>query len=294
MKSNTTARILVFVLGIPAGVASAFALPEAGFPLFALLVIVASALGARELAAVFSGSMHYPGRAVVVPLIGAAAPTLAFMTGTLAGGAEAAVDAALLALTAGVAMVALGFQVTRRRPANFGEIAPSVGAHLVLFVYPGLFASFALRLTLLPSARALIIVLLLSTYLNDSAAWACGRLFARRSAGVAVSPNKSRIGFAGGLTASIVVFAFGWHWAPAAFPFSYPIALGFGAIIGCGVIIGDLAESALKRSVGLRDSGSMVPGRGGVLDSIDSPLYTAPLLYYGYRVIGTLGTRSLA
>ena len=111
--------MLVFVIGIPAGVASAFVLPEAGFPLFALLVIVASALGACELAAVFPGSMHYPGRAVIVPLIGASAPTLAFMTGTLAGGSEGTVDAALLALTVGVAMVALGVQVVRSRPTNF-------------------------------------------------------------------------------------------------------------------------------------------------------------------------------
>lgn len=283
---------MVFVIGIPAVVASAFVLPQAGFPIFALLVIAAAALGAWELAAVFPGIMHYPGCVVVIPLIGAAAPTLTFVTGVLVG-RPGAIDAALLALTVVVAMTALGVQVARRRAKNFADIVPIVGAHLLLFVYPGLLASFALRLTALPSARALIIVFLLSAYLNDSAAWLCGRLFGRRSAGVAVSPNKSRVGFVGGFTASIVVFAFGWHWAPAAFPFSFPAALAFGAIIGGGVILGDLVESALKRSASLKDSGRMIPGRGGLLDSIDSPLYTAPLLYYGYLVMSTLSTRSL-
>ena len=67
--------------------------------------------------------------------------------------------------------------------------------------------------------------------------------------------------------------------APAYFQV-HPLAIAaMGLVVGCAAIVGDLFESALKRSAGVKDSGTMVPGRGGFLDSIDSLLFAAPAFY---------------
>jgi phosphatidate cytidylyltransferase len=119
---------------------------------------------------------------------------------------------------------------------------------------------------------------------SDSFAWLVGMTLGRRRGIVAVSPNKSLEGFIGGLLAPVgMVFA-----CAAVFPASLSgrwwelLLLGF--LVGAAVIVGDLFESALKRSAGIKDSGSAVPGRGGFLDSLDSLLLAAPV-FYGLSLI---------
>jgi phosphatidate cytidylyltransferase len=118
---------------------------------------------------------------------------------------------------------------------------------------------------------------MLTVYLNDSLAWFFGMLFGRLRNIVAVSPNKSLEGFLGGMLSSVAVILISAHFYPEIFPRPYWQLILFGVAAAFTTTIGDLVESALKRAVGVKDSGHVIPGRGGMLDSIDSVLFTAPV-----------------
>jgi phosphatidate cytidylyltransferase len=134
-----------------------------------------------------------------------------------------------------------------------------------------------------------ILVFLLMVFANDSLAWAAGMLFGKGNRGIiAASPNKSIAGFIGGLIAAVLAGIGGAYFLPGAFVSRYlhPVFAGglLGFLTGAAGSLGDLAESALKRSSGIKDSGALIPGRGGVLDSIDSVALAAPVFYVAYRV----------
>jgi phosphatidate cytidylyltransferase len=103
-----------------------------------------------------------------------------------------------------------------------------------------------------------------------------------------VSPNKSAVGFACGLSGAAATAVLCRALFPEFLPTSYPGAVAFGLAIGVLTILGDLVESALKRSSGVKDSSSLIPGRGGVLDSIDSWLLAAPAYYLFFHYMDTL------
>jgi phosphatidate cytidylyltransferase len=126
--------------------------------------------------------------------------------------------------------------------------------------------------------------------INDSAAWAAGMLFGSGNRGIIpASPNKSVAGFIGGTAAAVLaglggVLLFPAVFAPKLLP-PLPSGLILGLFLGAAASLGDLMESALKRSSGIKDSGSIIPGRGGVLDSIDSIALAAPVFYAVYRIL---------
>jgi phosphatidate cytidylyltransferase len=131
----------------------------------------------------------------------------------------------------------------------------------------------------LQPGAAWVMFVLAVTWVQDSAAYFVGRSLGRTKMAPILSPKKSWEGFAGGLAASILM-------AVAAVPLfglpigSLPAAL-IGLVAGIAGPLGDLAESLIKRQVGVKDSGALIPGHGGILDRMDSLLYTAPVVYYG-------------
>jgi phosphatidate cytidylyltransferase len=123
----------------------------------------------------------------------------------------------------------------------------------------------------------LVLFLVVLTQLNDVAQFLWGKSLGRHKVMPTVSPNKTWEGLLGGLGTTLVVSLL---LAPWLTPFTRPQALAAGVIIGLGGFIGDVVISALKRDLGIKDSGNLLPGHGGVLDRIDSLLYTAPLLFH--------------
>ena len=116
---------------------------------------------------------------------------------------------------------------------------------------------------------------------SDSAQYYTGRAFGRRKLAPSISPAKTVEGALGGLAAAALVGAFlGSHWIPGVSPMS---GAGLGLVLGAIGIIGDLFESFLKRRVGVKDSSSLIPGHGGLLDRIDSWLFAAPIYYVFLR-----------
>jgi phosphatidate cytidylyltransferase len=129
----------------------------------------------------------------------------------------------------------------------------------------------------------LVLFLVFLTQFNDVAQYVWGKLLGRNKIIPKVSPNKTWEGFLGGVATTTLLSALISGWLT---PMSWAVAAGAGLLISIAGFIGDVTISALKRDIGLKDSGSMLPGHGGILDRIDSLTYTAPLffhfIYYHY------------
>ena len=123
----------------------------------------------------------------------------------------------------------------------------------------------------------LVLYLVFLTQFNDVAQYLWGRTLGRHKVLPKVSPGKTVEGLLGGLGTTILLASL---LAPWLTPFGRLDAVLAGVIIGLGGFIGDVVISALKRDLGIKDSGTLLPGHGGILDRIDSLSYTAPLFFH--------------
>ena len=123
----------------------------------------------------------------------------------------------------------------------------------------------------------LVLFLVFLTQFNDVAQYVWGKLFGKHKIVPKVSPNKTWEGFLGGVftTTLCAVLLSG-----LLTPLSLPMAVAAGLLISISGFIGDVTISALKRDIGVKDSGSLLPGHGGILDRVDSLTYTAPLFFH--------------
>jgi len=122
-----------------------------------------------------------------------------------------------------------------------------------------------------------LFLLMLTIIVSDTAQYNTGRLTGRHLLAPAISPKKTIEGALGGLVFGTALFAtVGAWWLPVV---SVPARVGLGLGIVAVGIAGDLFESMLKRSAGVKDSSSIIPGHGGILDRIDALLFAAPLFY---------------
>jgi phosphatidate cytidylyltransferase len=123
----------------------------------------------------------------------------------------------------------------------------------------------------------LVLYLVVLTQLNDVAQYLWGRSLGKRKIVPQVSPGKTWAGFLGGVATTALLATVGGPWLTPMNPLQSLVA---GLIIGLGGFAGDVSISALKRDLGIKDSGSLLPGHGGILDRIDSLTYTAPLFFH--------------
>lgn len=124
---------------------------------------------------------------------------------------------------------------------------------------------------------SLVLFLVVLTQLNDVAQFLWGKALGRRKVVPTVSPGKTVEGFVGGVATTL---ALALLVAPYLTPLTRPQAVAAGLIVGVAGFIGDVVISALKRDLGIKDSGTLLPGHGGILDRIDSLTYTAPLFFH--------------
>lgn len=123
----------------------------------------------------------------------------------------------------------------------------------------------------------LLIYLVFLTEINDVSQYIWGKSLGKRKVIPKVSPGKTVAGFIGGVVTTVMLSALV---APYLTPLNLYEALTAGALIGLAGFIGDVTISALKRDLGVKDSGSILPGHGGILDRLDSLTYTAPLFFH--------------
>jgi len=279
---NLVQRLLVFVIAIPSIIAIVMLLPHYNHLVFNLLVTAFSGLGAAEFSSMLSQKkMSIPKKEAA--LFGALPPLAMILVVSFGVGS--------LLIPAVFAAVAIWLLLSRT--FSSGEALENfiyrLAAGLATLVYPGMLLAWIIRISSWEkNSSVIILTFLFMVFSGDGLAWVFGMAFGKNNKGlIPASPNKSIAGFIGAILAPIIVSvgaALIWPgiFIPkcASIPGNPIVAsLIVGLLTGAAAILGDLGESAIKRSSGIKDSGSIIPGRGGVLDSIDSLAFAAPVFY---------------
>jgi phosphatidate cytidylyltransferase len=143
-------------------------------------------------------------------------------------------------------------------------------------LYVGWLGAYFLLVRALPNGLMWTALAMVTAWATDTGAYIVGTRFGRHRFFPVISPKKTWEGAVGGwIAAPLVLVALGWLFS---LPLVHCALLGF--LIGIAATFGDLAESLLKRQTGVKDSSSIVPGHGGILDRLDSLLFTAVVAYY--------------
>jgi len=285
MNIKVLQRLLIFFVGVPFVLALILLLPQYNHLALNIFATLASAVGAVEFAHMLKAK-GFPVYTVEAAILGSLCPLAATLI--VSFGTNSEITLSLFVIGASWVLVSEIFYHKSRD--DFSLVVSRLSSAFSVMIYPGLLLSWVIAMSL-PSMKYPTIVLLaflLTVMGNDSVAWVTGMLFGKNNRGIfSVSPNKSIAGYVGGMLASIgVCIAFAYAVPEAFVPdqmAKIPSAILLGFFSGITVILGDLAESAIKRSSGFKDSGFIIPGRGGVLDSTDSIALTAPLFYVLYR-----------
>jgi phosphatidate cytidylyltransferase len=189
----------------------------------------------------------------------------------------------LSALSMGLAIVVIAtFSYYLIRRSSLESAMMQVSRTIFTVVYFGLLFSFLGRIRDLPSGAAWLFLALAATFAADTGAYFAGRLFGRTKLAARVSPGKTVEGLGGGFILSIAV-CFIVKYLIYKDIFTINDCLWVGGLAGAFGPLGDLSESLIKRSVGVKDSGTIIPGHGGLLDRVDALLFTSPVIY-GYIV----------
>lgn len=268
MASNLAKRLLVAAVGIPIVVAVAWL----GGVFMAIGLGMLAAVGVMEAGWMLT-ARGAPFLARLAPAVAAAVPAVAWTTGA---------EGVALGLTG--AFLVMAAVSTMRIPPLAGPFRATALSFTATVYVGGLLAFAILLRERLADDRALGFALFLLpvvvTWLSDTAAFFAGRSLGRRPLAPIVSPNKTVEGGIAGLLAGPVGALLVAHLAAPEL-----VAVGNGPIAGAGLVIaaaaifGDLAESALKRECGAKDSSSLLPGHGGLLDRMDSLLWAFPAAY---------------
>ncbi|HWR10900.1 MAG TPA: phosphatidate cytidylyltransferase [Rectinemataceae bacterium] len=287
MTKNTIQRLLVFFLGIPLFLAVVNYASFGRNILLAVAVAVIQFLCVREASALFAAKNMKVNR-LFLTILSAMSTLIVYLSPALAGlfpGDISPLEILFSISVLGSLAVMAPFSFAKAE--EFSAILPNLAASLFVFFYCGVLGSFLVYITsCFGQYLAPVLTFTFMTFGNDSLAWLVGVTLGRKRGIVAVSPGKSVAGFIGGFCGSILAALIAFSLFPESGfgPLARPLFLG--VVMGCSVILGDLVESALKRSAGVKDSSSLVPGRGGVLDSFDSLLFSAPLFVLISALLG--------
>lgn len=274
-------RLLTAAVGVPLALLAVFRLP--GWLFFLLLVFFFVWASVEFVALVQPLAPRAPWRLLLLtaPLLAAAlllaaspqlAPRLAFLAPDSAHGGFAI--AALLAIVPGVAVI------VSRTP-----IAEAVPAMAVLSWATLYFAVPLASLVLLQSEPWIFFLLLAIVWLGDAAAYYIGSTWGRRRLAPTLSPKKSWEGAIAGFATSLVATAIWSYWRLGAVELSF---LAVAATTAVAAQFGDLVESLVKRGAGVKDSGGVLPGHGGIYDRLDSMFLAAPVMLLCLWWIGRL------
>jgi len=281
-------RLLIFFISMPVILAIVLLLPHYHHLVLNLIVVIFSALGAAEFSILLTQKQLSITKLEAAFL--GALPPLTMILIINFGFSELLLSAVIAAVVSWLLVSQIFSQ---------GDVLDKflnrLAAGLAVLLYPSMLMAWLVRMSRWEESSSIIILTFLAAvFANDGMAWLTGKLFGKGNQGVIpVSPKKSVAGFIGGTIASIIVGVGSALLFPAIFIPQYDLFPGIvpvagallGLLTGIAATFGDLGESAIKRSSGLKDSGHIIPGRGGVLDSIDSIALAAPVFYLAFSFI---------
>lgn len=180
-----------------------------------------------------------------------------------------------------------------RKPLEGSRSLDEISATLLGFIYCVLIFAFIPKILLLPLETAAglpastwyLVHLVAVTKMTDAGAYLVGSLIGRDKLVPHVSPGKTWQGFWGSLVFAVIGSYVAWWCLGDRVPLLGPVSAGvLGLVLALVAVLGDLAESIMKRSLAVKDSGHVMPGIGGVLDLVDSVIFTAPVYYLYLRI----------
>lgn len=263
--SNLAQRIITCLVGIPLLAVLIFFLPQNNFIGFGIFTMLLALLGSFEMSRILFGKIH--------PV--ACVSWIMVLMEYLTGQSEVIIVLLLIA--------ALAIEIKNGEKEDFRTSLSDTSKYLLMVLYPSFFLTYIIKFLSLESTNSFAVLMyLLLVFSNDIFAYVFGMLFGRSNAGIVkVSPKKSLAGFIGGFVCCIALcFGYSELFADKLPAMTVLQKAGLGICISIFANVGDLAESVFKRSAGIKDSGNIVPGRGGVLDCIDSICTTAPFIYF--------------
>ncbi|MBQ0167336.1 MAG: phosphatidate cytidylyltransferase [Treponema sp.] len=279
--NKTAERLLTFFIGIPIVLGCAAITWCSYLPLH-IAILIATILTSFELHGILSKSMCTQNKALTI-ILSALIPLMTSLTVIL----NLPFETVIISMTTSVMMVFIveiwGYDRTTR---SFDKSLQRVSSSLLIVIYSGGLISFISRMAAFSNASAFICLFLLIIFGCDSCAWFFGVTMGKNNKGyVAASPNKSIMGFVGGYVGPFISIAVAIFFFPVLK--TYPLWKLFVLAIATSTfaILGDLVESVLKRSSNTKDSGNIIPGRGGLLDSVDSVIFSAPVYYLLVRIL---------
>jgi phosphatidate cytidylyltransferase len=274
-------RLLIFIIGIPLVYALVMMLPMYKHLPLNITVILFSAAGAVEFSSMLEKKQLYFTKPEAF-ILGSLAP----LSMTLHISFNIPQWAAYFLLTAGTGWVLISRIFTLS--VDMEKVVSRIAGCFSIIIYPGLFMYWLVRMNIWENSSAVFLFLLI-VFGNDSIAWLAGTLFGKNNRGlIPASLNKSIAGFIGGLLGAVIIslsaaylFPFIFSSGTDADPVSWLLikSVFLGLCTGIFAALGDLCESAIKRSCDFIDSGKIILGRGGILDSIDSIAIAAPVYF---------------
>jgi phosphatidate cytidylyltransferase len=169
------------------------------------------------------------------------------------------------------------------RTSELSGVAQRIGLAVFAIMYLGFAFPMWGVIRLLPNGASLVLLALVPATLCDTFAFLAGKIFGRHKFAPSVSPNKTMEGFVGALLGSLMgTFVIKFLLLPE-LAAVHVVAISF--IVWITSPFGDLIESMLKRSCGVKDSGTIIPGHGGVLDRLDALIFTGPAAYLYIRYV---------
>lgn len=281
--NKVVSRLLIFFIGIPIVIAF-IVVPFCNHILLHILVCLISALGASELYDIFSVKYKLLNKKLIIaesifiPLVAALYAILPSLGISFYSGQE-------IITFAYIVTILILFTVEVFSQKEFEASNTRLASSIFIITYTGFLLTFISRMTTWTLdgkniTVPVVCVFILMVFMCDSIAWFLGVLFGKSNRGIVkASPNKSCIGFIGGFIGSVGAGILGYYLWPQIFSGSILKIVFTGLCMALSSIVGDLTESVLKRSSGIKDSGKIIPGRGGILDSIDSIVVSAPIFY---------------
>ena len=259
------ARVVSALVLLPVVIGTIWFLPPIGT---LTLASIAGVLGVYEYAAISAAlGASIPRLLIAVAVVGAVI--------SVGGGY---LSAEIVLMSAVILFGALAVSAGGPGPGVLAAVAASVFPVAYLGLPLGAFV--AVRAF---GGREAILLLMVTIVVSDSAQYYCGRAFGKRPLSPAISPKKTLEGAIGGMVFGTLTMTIGGLYIFAGTPPGMLILVG--ACIAALGIVGDLFESLLKRSAGVKDSSHLIPGHGGILDRIDSWLFAAPLYYAFVRYL---------
>lgn len=282
MKSSTKNILLRFLLAaiaLPLLAVAVFAVPMANHIMLAIIALFVSVIAGLEMTNLFQAIGIKTNRIITVAE-SICLPTVAFFINN----DDLPISLEPLSLTITFLffiLLNLSTEILNVKEEQWEKALNSVAANILILIYPAYLLSYIIRVGALNHSVHAYLTFFFLGFSNDTFAYFTGILFGKKSwKPFRVSPKKSIVGYIGGILFTVLFGLLSFFIKPDFFFRRPEYAVYLAILVSLSGNIGDLVESSFKRSAKVKDSGKVMLGRGGILDSIDSLLFAAPIFYF--------------